>query len=101
MTTSPRSTPEEEATLRAIVRGLVQGVGYRFFVLRVAGELGLRGTVRNRADGTVEVQARGEEGRLKRLLAALGEGPPSAQVAEVRVQWGVAIEPTENFDVTH
>lgn len=73
--------------LEAIVHGLVQGVNFRYFTLRRAGELGLVGYVRNRWDGTVEVVAEGEEGKLKRLLEFLKVGPSSARVREVDAHW--------------
>ena len=49
-----------------LVQGLVQGVGFRWFVAREAGQLGLQGFVRNRAEGTVELEAEGERGAHRR-----------------------------------
>lgn len=69
--------------LHALVRGHVQGVGFRWFVRQRARELGLRGWVRNRSDGTVEVEAEGERSALERLRGSLAAGPPGAQVASV------------------
>lgn len=65
------------------MRGRVQGVGFRWSTARTADELDLRGTVRNRPDGSVEVHARGSAGALDRLREWLREGPPSARVVEV------------------
>jgi len=65
---------------RYLVRGRVQGVGYRYFVLRQADALGLTGYARNRADGTVEVIAEGSDEALGDLEARLGEGPAFAEV---------------------
>ncbi|MFN8091255.1 MAG: acylphosphatase [Vicinamibacteria bacterium] len=65
---------------RYLVRGRVQGVGYRYFVLRQADALGLTGYARNRTDGTVEVIAEGTDGALADLEARLGEGPAFAEV---------------------
>ena len=67
-------------TARFLVTGLVQGVGFRWFVLRAARELGIVGFARNLADGRVEVVARGEADQLAALEARLREGPPQAQV---------------------
>jgi acylphosphatase len=61
----------------------VQGVGYRYFVLRHAEELGLAGFARNLPDGSVEVIAEGAEGALGKLLAQLGEGPAFSHVTGV------------------
>jgi acylphosphatase len=70
-------------TLVAIVDGMVQGVGFRYSTVRQARALGLKGTVRNLADGRVEVVAEGEEDRLARLRAWLAHGPAGAHVRSV------------------
>jgi len=71
-------------TRRYIVSGVVQGVGFRYFVRRTAARLGVSGFVRNRRDGTVEVVAQSnDEAVLERLLSALREGPPHASVTSV------------------
>jgi acylphosphatase len=57
-----------------LVKGRVQGVGFRWFVHREAAELGLRGWVRNTDDGAVEVLAAGEPDQLKDLMLALSKG---------------------------
>jgi len=69
---------------RYIVSGRVQGVGYRNYVEHLAGKLGLHGFVRNRRDGSVEVQAIGSPDRLKHLRFALEKGPMLAYVTDVR-----------------
>ncbi len=78
---------ERREALHAIVRGIVQGVGFRYFVQRQARSLGLRGWVRNRPDGTVEVWVEGPRPHLQALLKALRAGPPHARVDEVTVTW--------------
>ena len=65
------------------VRGRVQGVGYRWFVARAARDLDLAGWVANRADGSVEIVARGADEALAAFAARLAEGPPAARVAGV------------------
>jgi acylphosphatase len=65
---------------RAIVRGRVQGVGFRFFAERVARELGIRGWVCNLPDGTVETLAAGEEEAVRRYLERLRKGPLGSRV---------------------
>ena len=77
--------------LHAIVRGSVQGVGFRWFVQRAAGRLGLRGWVANRADRSVEVVAEGPAEAIDELLAALGTGPPSSRVSGLEVDRGPAL----------
>ncbi len=65
------------------VRGRVQGVGYRWFVVRAAAPLQIRGYVRNLSDGSVEVVADGDPGALDALEIALRRGPRQAQVNQV------------------
>lgn len=77
----------EKVRLSAIVRGRVQGVGFRFFAQLRASELGVTGYVRNRWDGTVEVVAEGEEDAVRRFLGELRMGARSAIVDRVDVQW--------------
>src|SRR5205807_9329129 len=73
-------TPDGQVRLHAIVHGDVQGVGFRYFVLRRAREARLAGWVRNRADGTVECLAEGPRAALEGLLADLRRGPGLAEV---------------------
>jgi acylphosphatase len=71
------------ATVRFLVSGAVQGVGYRYFAYRAARRLGLSGFVRNLADGRVEALARGEAGSISEYERQLRSGPPMATVQEV------------------
>jgi acylphosphatase len=73
--------------LRATVRGRVQGVGFRYFVVQKALSLGLRGYARNESDGSVEVLAQGTRVTLENLLSLLRRGPSAAEVREVEVAW--------------
>jgi len=68
------------ARIRCVVRGRVQGVGFRWFVLREAERLGLGGVVRNLRDGSVEVLAEGSSDALAELEGILRRGPRSARV---------------------
>jgi acylphosphatase len=68
---------------RYMVRGRVQGVGFRFFVEREAHMLGIAGWVRNNFDGTVEVLAMGTHEQLVGLRSRLREGPRAARVDAV------------------
>ena len=88
-----------KARLRAIVKGIVQGVGYRFFVEDRAYELGLTGYVRNLPDGTVEVVAEGDKEVLELLLEHLRRGPRSARVTDVEVEWGEATGEFRDFRI--
>jgi acylphosphatase len=66
--------------LHFLIQGRVQGVGFRWYVQREAGELGLRGWVRNTEEGEVEVVASGSEANLAELRASLRQGPRGARV---------------------
>jgi acylphosphatase len=68
---------------RFLVRGRVQGVGYRYFVVREAQALGIDGYVRNLPDGAVEVVAHASAQALAGLAERLSEGPAFAEVTEV------------------
>jgi acylphosphatase len=68
---------------RYIVLGRVQGVGFRYFVLREAERLGLTGFARNRPDGSVEVVAEGSEETLAELEGRLRDGPSFSTVTGV------------------
>ena len=68
------------AAYRYLITGRVQGVGYRYFALREAQELGVAGFARNLPDGRVEVVAEGADQALADFEARLREGPSFAQV---------------------
>jgi acylphosphatase len=79
-------TAEEKAPEQArgyIVRGRVQGVGFRWFVEREARTLGINGWVRNNFDGSVEVLAMGTREQLLELRRRLQQGPRAARVDDV------------------
>jgi len=68
---------------RFYISGIVQGVGFRFFALRVAGRLGIAGYVKNLRDGRVEVYAVGTAEQLRALRGELKRGPRAASISEV------------------
>ena len=70
---------------RYVVEGEVQGVGFRYFVLRQAHRIGVNGWVRNLPDGRVEAAAEGSEQDLARFEAELRRGPAMASVTKVQV----------------
>ncbi len=88
-----------EAGLHMTVRGLVQGVGFRYFVYRKAQALALRGFVRNHYDGSVEIVAVGEKALLEDLLSAVRVGPRSAAVKDVAVSWETPTNEYTGFEV--
>lgn len=85
---------------RFVVRGRVQGVGFRWWTQRQAQELGLSGTVRNRSDGAVEVLARGPADAVEALRTRLDGGPPSAHVELVESSpWEIAGDTPSGFSI--
>lgn len=81
-------------SVKAKVRGNVQGVSFRDFAKAEADRVRVAGYVLNCMDGTVDVEAEGEMEALLILLNALQRGPPRARVDEVDFQWG---EPNKRF----
>ena len=80
---SMTSTDKPVLARRFLVRGRVQGVGFRWFVEREAHVLGIAGWVRNNADGSVEVLAQGTRDQLLGLRSRLRQGPRAARVDDV------------------
>ncbi|MCB0393470.1 MAG: acylphosphatase [Bdellovibrionales bacterium] len=72
------------------MKGKVQGVGFRYFVLGVAKQLGVQGWVRNRKggeyDGNVEILAIAEDSKMEAFLAEVQNGPPSSNVTGLEIQ---------------
>lgn len=88
-----------DARVHIIVHGLVHGVGFRWFVAREAGALGLRGYVRNRPEGTVEIEAEGDRSLLEALIAHVKVGPRSAQVRDLQIEWQQPRKDTRPFEI--
>src|SRR5882762_7059232 len=94
-------TPTEKAVdaRRFVVRGRVQGVGFRWFVEREAHILGIAGWVRNNSDGSVEVLAQGTRDQLLGLRARLREGPRAARVDEVQESEAKSVAAISSFRI--
>ena len=84
--------------LHASVYGLVQGVSFRGFVVQTATALGVKGTVKNCNDGSVEVFAEGSRNNLEMLLSALKKGPRSASVNHVDADWSTETGEFRSFE---
>ena len=89
MSTPPRA--------RVVIRGRVQGVGFRWTAAREATRLGLSGWVRNRRDGAVEALAEGED--LEIFIQWCGKGPMTARVEDVEVYPEENGEPLDGFTI--
>ena len=77
-----------------IVRGSVQGVGFRYFVHGKASKLGLAGYVSNLYDGSVEILVEGERSLIEELIHDVKVGPRAGYVTDVKIQWK---EPEEQY----
>ncbi len=71
-------------SVRVCIEGRVQGVGFRYWLVREADRAGVTGWVRNRRDGSVEALFSGDETRVRKLITRCHEGPPVAYVTTVR-----------------
>ena len=85
---------------RAIVRGRVQGVGFRFFAERAARDLGIRGWVRNLSDGSVETLAVAGEDALRSYFERLKKGPFGSRVDAVDVTDVAEPQNGSSFEIT-
>jgi acylphosphatase len=93
------STEKAAEARRFLVRGRVQGVGFRWFVEREAHILGIAGWVRNNADGSVEVLAQGSRDQLLGLRSRLRAGPRAARVDDVEEVEAKPVAGLTNFRI--
>jgi acylphosphatase len=84
---------------RFIVRGRVQGVGFRWFVEREAHTLGIAGWVRNNSDSSVEILAMGSRDQLSGLRSRLQQGPRAARVDAVEESEAQPVSGLDNFRI--
>ncbi len=91
----------EEKKLRAeiVASGVVQGVGFRYFVLRNAQQLGLKGYTKNLFTGEVLTVAEGPKYLLEELIKKIKVGPSHAYVKDVKIKWSKATDEFDNFEV--
>jgi acylphosphatase len=85
-------------TKRLTIRGQVQGVFYRAWSREQADRLELRGWVRNRRDGSVEMLVQGEEEEVEKMIASCRQGPPAARVESIDIEEGEEEEVGDRFE---
>jgi acylphosphatase len=90
----------EPVRIHALVRGIVQGVGFRYFVVNAARTAGLVGFVKNLRDGSVEILAEGPREELERFARVLSEGPRRGLVRDVQLRWTESTGEFESFEVS-
>lgn len=83
------------------VRGLVQGVGYRYFCYREATRLNLTGWVKNLSDGTVRALVEGSQDEIESLLERLKVGPFGAHVDTIEITWREPAGRYDSFEIMH
>ena len=88
-----------ETGVHIIVHGVVQGVGFRYYVMSHAQNLGIRGFVRNLPNGKVEAEAYGERSLLEEFISAVKIGPMSAHVVDVEIEWKKFNSRYEYFEI--
>ncbi len=76
-----------ETCVHMVVQGLVQGVGFRYYVHRHAVQLGLKGYAKNQYDGSVEIEVEGDRSAIEELIRLVKVGPRSAQVTDMKLEW--------------
>ena len=93
------SQPEDNLTVNMKITGKVQGVGFRYYVLRQAQELGIRGLVSNKPNGDVEALAQGEKTDLEQFIFKVKEGPSFSRVEDVSLNWLNEAEQYFGFEI--
>ena len=94
-----KETVEEVVRAHVVVRGQVQGVGFRAFTQYQATFRKLHGWVRNCAEGGVELEIEGPQLSVDAFLQTMRQGPPLSQVLEVAVDWKEPNRQTEGFKI--
>ena len=85
--------------IHAFVSGYVQGVNFRYYTMHQAKALGLHGFVKNLMDGKVEVVAQGSREQLERMVEWLNQGPASASIEDVSVEWSETKKKAKGFSI--
>jgi acylphosphatase len=99
-----KSTPIEQTMkerAHIIVKGIVQGVFFRYNTMCVAESLGIKGWVRNRRDGSVEIVCEGEKEKIEELVKWCWKGPPGARVEDVSVMREEYAGEFKNFEIKY
>lgn len=84
-----------------VIKGKVQGVLFRQHTKKIAVELGLNGFVRNLDDGTVEVQAEGDDNKINKLIVWCKKGPPAARVSSINIIYEECNPKFEDFEIRY
>ena len=91
----------DKKSVRAIIKGRVQGVNFRMETWRAAEDIGVYGWVRNKSDGTVEALIEGDSARVDQMLQWCQKGPPVAQVTDIEVTEEIYQGELKDFSVRY
>jgi acylphosphatase len=94
-------TGNNEKRAEILVNGLVQGVGFRYFVLHEAQNLGLRGYVKNLYTGEVLTEVEGDKSLIEELFKKIKIGPSHASVKNAHIEWDGSKNEFTHFEVRH
>lgn len=93
------TNPGKTVTLNAVVRGRVQGIGFRYFVQRIAERAGLKGWVRNLPDGGVEIEVDGTRAEIELFVHQIKTAHPAAHVTALIENWGNSPAGYSGFEI--
>lgn len=96
-----KQTSQDSYEMHAIVKGAVQGIGFRALTRYHALNLGLRGTVCNLSDGTVEIYAQGSKQDLEMLIQKLKEERGPSQIEHISIEYFPFKQPHPDFRIIH
>jgi len=82
-----------------IVKGMVQGVGFRYFVSHTANRLGLTGTVRNLYNGNVEIYSEGDRSIIEEFIKLVKVGPRFSNVTDLVIEWKEYTGKYKSFEI--
>jgi acylphosphatase len=90
-----------KSSAHIVVSGMVQGVGFRYFVEHYARQLGVTGWVRNLPNGDVEIEAEGDREAVESLIVYARRGPRSAVVSNIDIKWKEPVGQFTDFEIDH
>lgn len=90
-----------DSAVHIIVKGMVQGVGFRYYTIRRAALLNLTGWVKNLYNGDVEVEAEGDRALIEEFIKDLKTGPPMSSVRDLNIEWLKFENKYKTFDVKY
>lgn len=89
----------QKSSVKIIVSGRVQGVGYRYFIARYCAGLEINGYAKNMWNGDVEITAEGRKEFLEELITKAKEGPRNANINSCKVEWLEFKNKYDNFEI--